>query len=239
MAVRPDSGPLVTLPRRYLEAHQALALLGRQTDRPYVLTARTARGLVGPFEVGRQLTATELLGRVADAAGLELDTSRPAALLQPPAPDQLDVTSLTSGEPASRRQAAFDLGESLRIEAVEPLMGAVADDDRSVARSALLALGAFEGDFAHNEWPGRLSLFELPDVALDRETLLWLIEEAAVPGGLEWKAATSILGRAREPELPRCIWWKVWRREPGCIGPAVWAIGRCGDPDLGNPISQI
>ncbi|MFO7897797.1 MAG: HEAT repeat domain-containing protein, partial [Planctomycetota bacterium] len=241
MPARSEPAPVVTLPRRYLDARQALALLGRQTDRPYALAARTVRGLVGPFDLGQQLAATDLLGRVADAAGLELDTSRPVALLQPPAPPELDTlrSRLGSEDPATRRQAAFDLGESLRVEAVEPLMQAISDDDRSVARSALLALGALEGDFAHSDWPGRASLFELPDVDVDRETLLWLIEEGAVDGGLEWKAATSILGRAREPELPRCIWWKIWRREPGCIAPAVWAMGRCGDPDLGNPISQI
>jgi len=130
------------------------------------------------------------------------------------------------------RHAVYALGETLRLEVIPHLVAAVGDGDPGVRRTAVLALAGFEGDFEHNEWPGRVSVFELPGAKLDTDTMMWVIEEAAAAGGAEWLAAVSVLGRAREGQLPRSIWWHPWGKTQGAIMPAIWAMGRCGDPDM-------
>ena len=226
----------VRVPRAWLEAEQALELLGRRAGLRYVVTAREADGLVGPFAVDQQLAAQDLLARVAKATGTELSWRGEVAVLQPAADAaakaefQRALGEVKSADPRVRRYAAFALGESCRLEAVAALNGVLGDKDRAVRRAAVLALAAFEGDFAHGQWAGRLSVFELPGVKLDTDSLLWLVEDAAETASDEWKAAVSVLARAREGQLTRDVWDAPWNRVPGGTVPAAWAMGRAGDP---------
>jgi HEAT repeat protein len=234
----PSAGPVLIAPRAWMEAHRALTLLGRQTDQSYAVTPRDFEGLVGPFEVGAKLSVAEFLRAVAAATGTEIVWRGKVAVFQPPQTPAgkkrfaAALADLRTGEAGKVRGAAFVLSESFRLEAVPPLVAALKSEDAAVRRSALLALAEFEGDFAHNEWPGRLSIFELPGVKLDVDTLMWVTEEAAAPGGSEWLGAVSLLGRAREGQLGRSIWWHPWGKTQGAIMPSIWAMGRCGDPDM-------
>ena len=231
----------VAAPRAYLEATPALELAAKHAGEWYAVIPRSFDGLVGPFRVGQALQAKELLQAVARATGTELTLAGDIPVFQSPDTSALKKTlaAMTSTDPQERRRGAFQLGQIQRLDVVAPLMKTLNDPDSSVRRAALLALGALEGDFQHSKWPGRMSLFELPDVPLDVDTLLWLAEEGAEPGGQEWRAAVSILARAREGQLPRSAWWNVWRKTPGTIAPTVWALGHCGDPDMRRPLEQI
>lgn len=234
----------VRAPRAYLEVQKALALAGRSGGK-YAVSARRMEGLVGPFVVGETVTVQDLLGRVARATGTELSWRGEIAVFQPPRPagglprigsPGLGKKSLPAA--AARRRAAYALGESCRLEAIAPLCAALDDPDASVRRLAVLGLASFEGNFDHEEWPGRGSIFELPGVTLETDALLWLVEDEAAQGGEEWKAAVSVLGRAREGQLPRAIWWAVWVKTPGTIVPAIRALGRCGDPAVRRTLDK-
>ncbi|HOX07300.1 MAG TPA: HEAT repeat domain-containing protein [Planctomycetota bacterium] len=231
--------PTLDAPRAWLETGKALALAGRRAGARYAITAREVDGLVGPLTLGQKFTAEELLGRAAKAAGLELSWQGEVALLQP----VLDaagraallraVSDAKSADARTRARGAFALGESLRADAIPMLMGMLGDKDGSVRRAALMALSAFEGDFEHAQWAGRLSVFELPGLRIDTDSLMWVLEDAAAAGTAEWRAALSILGRAREGQVTRTVWDAAYERAPGAIMPAVWAMGRCGDPAAG------
>jgi HEAT repeat protein len=230
--------PAFTAPRTWLEARDALAEVWRQTGTRFVVVSAAFDGLVGPLAIDEQLDVADLLGRVASATGTELTWAGAVAVFQaPPAtPFEPVAGAMAAGDAPARRRAAFALGTSGRIDAVTPLMGAITDDDDGVRRTAVLGLAALEGQFHVNEWPGRLSLFELPDVKVDTDALMWIVEGAAPPGTRAWNAAVRVLGRAREPELPRTAWWEVWRKTPGAVAPTLWALGRCGDRDMRHPV---
>jgi HEAT repeat protein len=236
-----DSRDIVAVPRARLDPTRALGLLGRRAGRRYVVLQPCLGGVVGPFKPGAELVADDLLQSIADATGTELTRSGDVPVLQAPATERLDaaLTDITSDDPARRRAAAYALGQSRRLEAVSPLMTAVGDPDESVRRAALLALEGLEGDFDTNAWPGRLSVFELPEVPVDSETLMWLAEEGAEPGSTPWQAAVSVLGRARDGQLSRSLWWNIWKRQPGAVPVSVRALGRCGDRDMRGPVRQI
>lgn len=240
MAQTPRTTGTIPLPRACLEAPKALDLVGRYSEQRYAVTAFALDRPVGPFKTGQTIGAKELLARVAKATDTELAASGDVTVLQPRGTDKLKqaLSDVVSEDPARRRCAAFELGEALRLEAIPPLVQALADDDRSVSRAALLALNSFEGDFAVNQWAGRSSVFELPGVKLDVDLLMWLVEDGADPGSREWVAAVSILGRARCGELSRSAWWNIYARRQGTIRATIRALGRCGDRDMRNPLEN-
>jgi len=230
----------VAAPRAYLEAAKALDLVGRRAGQTYVVVTRNLNGLVGPFAIGQEIAVPELLAMVAKATGTELSAAGDVPVFQHERPDELEqaLSDVTAGDVQKRRCAAFALGESQRLVAAAPLMHAVSDENRSVSRAALLALASLEGDFYVDRWPGRLSVFELPDVTLDVDPLMWLIEDGAEPASREWLAAVSVLGRARNGELSRSAWWNIYARRQGTILATIRALGRCGDRDMRNPLES-
>lgn len=230
----PGPGQVVVMPRVWLESRKALGLAGKAGSR-YVVTARQLRGLVGPFALDQKLSPTELLEQVAQAEGLEISWVADIALLQPKADTRgIGDACVDANSPdiSKRRHSIFALSESRRFESIAPLARLAAEKDRAVRRAALLGLASLEGDFEYNQWPGRMSVYELESVKLNTDLFLWLLEEGAETGGEEWRAVVSILGRAREGQLPRAVWESVWNKTPGAIMPAIWAMGRCHDPDM-------
>jgi HEAT repeat protein len=231
-----SAGPGLRMPRAWLEAQKALTLLGRHAEAQYVVTVPRIEGLVGPFEVGQQVSAAELFKAVARASGTELSWRGEVAVLQPPR-ERASRTGkapggLKSVDPKQVRYAAFAQGASFRVEAIGQLVALLKSKHAATRRATVLALNSFEGDFARNEWPGRVSVFELPGVKLDVDTLMWMVEEASPRGGQEWRAAVSVLARAREGQLGRSIWFNAWGKNPGTIMPTIWAMGRSGDPAM-------
>jgi HEAT repeat protein len=236
----PKQGPTgtFTVGRVYLEAPAALVLLGRRSSARYVVTARDLPGLVGPFTVDQKISPASLLRAIASATGNQLSWQGAVAVIHPALAGggQQALTDalarLKSKVVSERRYAAYKLGESLRPEVIPHLLGALGEQDPTVRRAVTMALDQFEGDFEHNEWPGRISVFELASVKLDTDTLMYIVEEAAAPGTAEWRAAVSILGRAREGQLARSIWWNAWMKRQGTMMPTIWAMGRSADPDM-------
>ncbi len=230
----------VEAPRVYLEAHRALSLAGKAAGQKYAVSVRELDGLVGPLTVGGRVAAKDLMERVAKATDTELSWKGGIAVFQPFPSDGLEkaVQDLKSPDRNARRRAVYALGETQRLEAIESLCGALGDKDPSVSFGAALALASLEGDFAHNEWPGRVSVFELPGLKLDLDSLLWLIEDEAARGGREWNAAVSVLARARERQLPRAIWMDVWAKRKNTIIPCIWAMGRCGDSEVKSTLAK-
>jgi HEAT repeat protein len=224
-----------------MPARAALAEMYRQTGTRYVVTGADADvradARVGPYRLGEDRALPELLGDVAASTGATVGWKGDVVLLEP-APGGAQAKrrkgrarAAAGDDRDAQRHAAAALGRSGQLSALGPLVELAASEDRSVRRAALEALAGFEGDFPRQEWPGRLSAFELPEVELDTDALLWAAEDTSAPGGPDWCAAVSVLGRARLGQLPRSIWHAPWGRAPGAMVPALWAMGRCGDPD--------
>jgi hypothetical protein len=234
-AIRPGlTGPAITAPRVWLESRKALELAGKAGAK-YAVTALRLNGVIGPLTVDQKLSIAELLEKVAKVEGLDLMWDGEMAILQPAVSGKALTAALAdviSQDLSRKRRAIFTLVESRRVEAIAPLVALVSEKDTAIRRAALLGLATFEGEFMYNQWPGRLSVFELPQVKLDTDTMFWILEEGSVTGGEEWRAVVSMMGRARERQLPRAIWQSVWNKEPGSIMPAIWAMGRNSDPDM-------
>ena len=166
----------VTVPRAYMPARAALAEIYRQTGTRYVFCGADAdvraEARVGPHNVGESRKLSDLLEDVAGATDSTVSWKGDVVLLQPvPLRDQSGrrrKSGRTSGGDDPRHLAA-GLGRSGEVSAPGQLVKLAGSENPSVRRCALRALAGFEGDFMHGEWPGRLSVFELPGVELDTE----------------------------------------------------------------------
>lgn len=228
----------VIMSRPWLDVSRAMELASRQTGLRYVITARNLNGLIGPFYADEKVNVKKMVEQVAETSGMEIIKMDGIIVLQPKLSTDIQtefqkaLKDIRSADPKQRRAGAYILGESCRVEVIPLLVGLLGDNEHMVRRMALLSLASFEGDFEHNQWCGRLSIFELPSVKLDTDTLLWIIEEASPVGGYEWKSAVCLLARARESQLPRVIWEEAWNKTPGSIMPVIRAVGRCGVSDV-------
>lgn len=235
------SGVSLVIPRSYMELHTALQNAAMQTGLRYVVTVPKLKGVIGPFTPGDRISLTKLLDAIASKAKLSLSWQNRIAIFQPSHNEEQQarlqryLTDMSSNEMSRRRTACHTLGLSARIEAIPTLCETIKDDKREIYILAARALALYEGDFSHNEWYGRLSVFELPEIKLPVENLLWLVEEGTPPGSKAWKSAISLLGRAREGRLSRSVWDFVWDKDrvPDAMTDVIWALGRSGDPSCG------
>lgn len=235
------SGASIVIPRSYMQLHTALQNVAMQMGLRYVVTVPKLNGVIGPFTPGDKIPLTKLLNAIASKANLSLSWQNRIAVFQPSLNEEQQarlhryVADMSSNEISRRRTACYALGLSARIEAIPPLCEAVKDDKREIYTIAVRALALYEGDFSHNEWYGRLSIFELPEIKLPVENLLWLIEEGTPPGSKAWKSAISLLGRSREGRLSRSVWDFVWDKDrvPDAMTDVIWTLGRSGDPSCG------
>ncbi len=231
----------VRVPAKYLTVRRALETASRQCGISYVILVPSFKGVVGPYSVGERRRLRDVLRDVARASGTVLERKGEVWVFQLPSgwngggALRRCRKAISSGSAVSahcKRLSLFDAGKSYNLGAIPLLVSALSDKDASVRHVALLSLAGFEGDFLHNRWPGRLSVFELEGVTVDEETLLWLVDEGSPPGSSEWRAAVSILARSHCVGLPRILWRHVWVKTPLTVRDAVWALGMCRNKDM-------
>lgn len=228
----------VALPRTWMRATDALIRAHQATGLLYALVpAEFHNAPVGPFQPGKPIEIERLAGRIAEATGTRLQWVNDIAVFDPPAGNKsadasksLDATvksPLASGDIIS---ALDQRGDSGVVAELTRLAGSA---DASVRLNALAALQRMEGDFMRGAYPGRVSILEVLADRIDRDALLYALEEGGPVGGRNWKLAVELLGRARTRVLSRYVWNHVWQKTPGTMEIGLWAIGRCGDPAAG------
>ncbi len=193
----------VRLSRTWTQVHKTLATAHRQTGIRYAVLPgeQLFQGTVGPYAPGKELAVSKLAADCAEAAGMELLWHDGIAILAP---------------------------HDFEIETIVELTSQSGSADPSKRLYALDALERLEHEFRRNTWPGRLSILEVFSDSIDRQSMLYAMEEAPL-GSRTWKLAVTALGRSRERLLARHLWWPVWMRTPGTIEIGMWGIGRSGD----------
>jgi HEAT repeat protein len=218
----------VRMPRTWMNPVDVLVAAHRQTGLAYAIVPAVFRGPVGPFDLGAACTVEDLVGRVAEATGTRAVWTKDVAVFLVPA-----TTGAKAGIPDSPRAEVSMLDAQGDIEAVVRLTQLAGHEDGAVRLYALAALQRMEGDFVRGTYPGRLSILEVLADRIDREALLFALEEGGPAGGRVWKLAAELLGRARTRILCRYLWYQLYQKRAGTTEMALWSLGRCGDPSGG------
>jgi HEAT repeat protein len=213
----------VAVPRAWPDAVEALTAAHRQTGLRYAVVPARFDGVLGPFEPGEAVRLGRLVRYVARATGTRASVRDGVVVFDPTCGDR---PTPRTDDP---RQRVHVLAQRSDSAAVPELSDLIDHENRSIGYQALAALCRLEGDFLRNEWPGRVSIFEQMRNRLDRQAVLWAVNEGYREGSPGWQMAVRLLGRSRDPYALRHLWGPVWYKTPGTIRLSLWAIGRCGD----------
>lgn len=224
----------VILPRAYPGAVEALVAAHRQAGLVYAVVPPTFEGTLGPCELGQAVSVRRLVQDVARVTATEVWWADEVAVFEPRGPQKVGPSGVMAAKKSEDlRQLATALGRRGRSDIIAEASRLVGSADGSVRLMALGALAGLEGDFIRNEWPGRVSVFEVMREDLDVQALRWVMEEGGPRGGTAWQLACEILGRARDPYLYRALWNPIHVRVEGTLPLALWAVGRSGDLTAG------
>jgi len=257
-AAETDRHGSVKIPRVWLSAKEVLIVAHRQAALRYAVLPPVFEAPVGPFSIEEPIDLQTLIGKVAEATGTDAHWSRDVIIFDPLLDPGLLNSKVSSGGGASQPpiktathaaghgeesptgglQRVSELAILEHSSTIPELSSLAGSTDGSTRFHSLAALLRLEGDFMRNSWPGRVSIYELMYGRLDRDALLFAMEEGGPPGGQVWKMAAEILGRAREPNLTRGVWWNLWRNRPGTLRVTLWCMGRCGDPSGLGPLRE-
>ncbi len=228
------SGNGVTMPRAWLPASEALAVAHKQTGLKYAVVPDVFEGTVGPYRIGEEERLDDIVAAVAKATGTAVHVVDDATVFEPAdtpgadLPDDLEAADVDDRAAellrGCIRRMSID-GRSVHVPALTKL---VWHENRSVGYQALAALHRLEGDFLANQWPGRVSIFELLSGRIHEQSLFWAVEEYG-HGTTGWKMILDILARARHPYLFRHTWVPGWYGRAEAILPSLVAMARSGD----------
>jgi len=213
------------LPRAWMSAVDALVAAHYQTGLRYVIIPEKFNAPVGPFEPGKKIKVEDLVKKVGEGTGTKVGWIHNVPVFDP-----LRLTrKVGSPKGASPIEEVTRLDARRDSSSVVALTDLVGVEDASVRIHALAALQRLEGDFMRSTTPGRASIMEVLSDKVNRQALLFALEEGGPLGGRCWKFTVELLGRGRERLLARHLWEHVWQKKGGVMELGLWGLGRCGD----------